>query len=66
MFAPQTLGFTFPQALRYHIILDHKNALGIKIKRRLWGKLPPQSSRPRAVSLSGRLALSFPHLVRFL
>ena len=46
MFAPQTLGFTFPQALRYHIILAHKNALGIKI--------------PRAASLSGRLALSFP------
>lgn len=33
MFAPQTLGFPFLQALRYHTILAHKNVLGIKISR---------------------------------
>ena len=53
MFAPQTLGNTFPQALRYRIILAPKNALGIKI--------------PRAASLPLSLKpLGFPHPARSL
>jgi hypothetical protein len=52
MFAPQTLGFTFPQALRYHIILAHKNVLGIKI--------------PHVASLPVLKRLGFPYPARSL
>ena len=52
MFAPQTLGFTFPQALRYDMILAYKNALEILISRE--------------TSLLELKPLSFPHFMRFL
>ena len=66
MFAPQTLGFTFPQALRYDMILAYKNALEILISREtslLEQHFWEEGFFPKDALLK---PLSFPHFMRFL